>query len=84
MNSYVAAAKAINDNPDLHAKVTAAGNADERAAVLRDHGVDVPSHADVNAHTSNLEGVSGAGTTTTAATAAVPAAVPAAASAIAA
>ncbi len=84
MNSYVAAAKAINDNPDLHAKVTEAGSAEERAAVLRDHGVDVPSHADVNAHTSNLEGVSGAGTTTTAATSAVPAAVPAAAAAVAA
>lgn len=84
MNSYVAAAKAIKDNPDLHSKITGATSAEDRAAILREHGVEAPSHADVNSHTSNLEGVSGAGTTTTAATSAVPAAVPAAASAIAA
>lgn len=84
MNNYVAAAQAIKDNPDLHAKITSATSAEDRAAILREHGVEPPTHADVNAQTSNLEGVSGAGTTTTAATSAVPAAVPAAASAAAA
>ena len=84
MNNYVAAAQAIKENPDLHAKISSATTAEDRAAILRDHGVAVPTHADVNAHTSNLEGVSGAGTTTTAATSAAPAAAPAAAAAIAA
>lgn len=84
MNTYVEAAKAIKDNPDLHSKITSATTAEDRATILRENGVTPPTHADVNAHTSNLEGVSGAGTTTTAATTAVPAAVPAAASAAAA
>ena len=84
MNNFVAAAQAIQSSPDLHAKITSATSSDERAAILRDHGVAVPTHDDVNKHTSNLEGVSGAGTTTTAATSAVPAAAPAAAAAIAA
>jgi len=83
VNTYVEAAKAIKENPDLHGKITSATTAEDRAAALREHGVEVPTHADVNAHTSNLEGVSGAGTTTTAATKAAPAAVPAAAAAFA-
>lgn len=83
MNTYVEAAKAIKSNPDLHSKITSATTAEERAAALREAGVEVPTHADVNAHTADLEGVSGAGTTTTAATKAAPAAVPAAAAAFA-
>jgi hypothetical protein len=83
VNTYVEAAKAIKENPDLHSKITSATTAEDRAAALREHGVEVPTHADVNAHTSNLEGVSGAGSTTTAATKAAPAAVPAAAAAFA-
>ncbi len=84
MNSYVAAANAMASNPDLHAKVTSVTTPEERAAILREHGVEPPTHADVNSATSNLEGVSGAGNTTAQVAAAAPAAVPAAASAVAA
>jgi len=64
-------ASALANDPDLRAKVLAATTADERAAILRDAGVAVPTHADVNSHTDNsLAGVAGGGTTSEVAAAA--------------
>lgn len=64
-------ANALANDPELRAKVLAVSSADERAAILRDAGVPVPSHADINAHTDNaLAGVAGGGTTSEVAAAA--------------
>ena len=65
MSNFTAAAKAIQDNPDLHRKITSVTSAEDRASVLREHGVPVPTHAEINDHTSNLEGVTGAGASST-------------------
>ena len=58
-------AKALQDNPELKAKVMSAESAEDRASILREAGVTVPTHADVNAHQNTLEGVDGGGNTTT-------------------
>lgn len=52
-------AKALKENPELLAKITSAGSAEERASLLRDAGVPVPTHADVNAHMASMAGVAG-------------------------
>jgi hypothetical protein len=59
--TFQAAAKALSENPELLAKVTSAGSAEERQAHFRDAGVAVPTHADVNSHMSDVAG----GSTTT-------------------
>ena len=82
--TFTSAAKALNDNPELAAKVMAAGTPAERAEILKAAGVAVPSHADVNSYHASLSDVSGAGNTTAQVAAAAPAAVPAAAAAFAA
>jgi hypothetical protein len=38
-----------------------AGSAEERAAILQDAGIEVPTHTDVNSGLANLSDVSGAG-----------------------
>ncbi len=64
-------ASALANDPELRAKVLAATTAEDRAAVLREAGVPVPTHADVNSHTDNsLAGVAGGGTTSEVAAAA--------------
>ena len=57
--TFKAAAKALSDDPVLFEKVRTAGSAEERAAHLRDAGIAVPTHADVNSHMAD---VAGAGT----------------------
>ncbi len=70
--TYAAAAKALANDPELLAKVTKAGSAEERAALLSAAGVAVPTHADVNAHLANMAGLAGgSGTGTDAAVATV-------------
>ncbi len=59
-------AKALAANDDLRNKVMTAGSAEERANVLREAGIAVPSHADINAAHAEMAGVSGGGSTTTA------------------
>ena len=63
--SFAAATKALKENPELLAKITSAGSAEERASLLRDAGVLVPTHADVNAHMASMAGVAGGSNTTT-------------------
>lgn len=64
-------ANALANDPDLRAKVLAATTAEDRATILRDAGVPVPTHDDVNSHTdSALAGVAGGGTTSEVAAAA--------------
>lgn len=57
--TFAAATKALSDNPELLDKVSKAGSAEERAALLTAAGVAVPTHADVNAHLANMAGVAG-------------------------
>jgi hypothetical protein len=79
--TFTAAAKALNDNPELATKVMSAGTPAERAEILKSAGVAVPTHADVNSYHASLSDVSGAGNTTNIATGVNAAAGPAAASA---
>lgn len=77
--TFNAAAQALADNPELRNKVMSAGSAEERAAILRDAGVEVPTHADVNAAHAEMAGIAGGGKTTNIINASAPAAAPAAA-----
>jgi hypothetical protein len=61
--AFVSAIKAMSDNPELLAKVSSAGSSEERASILRAAGVEVPTHADVNAHL--MANVAGGGSTAT-------------------
>ena len=58
-------AKALSENADLRNAVMSAGSAAERAAILREAGVPVPTHADINAAHADMAGVDGAGSTGT-------------------
>ena len=62
--TFKAAAKALNDNPALAAKVMSVGTPAERAEILKAAGIPVPTHADVNSHHASLSDVSGAGSAT--------------------
>ena len=63
-STFHEAAKALAANDDLRNKVMTAGSAEERANVLREAGVAVPSHADVNAAHAEMAGVAGGNVTT--------------------
>ena len=78
-DTFSATAQALNDNPELRNKVMSAGSAEERASILRDAGVPVPTHADVNAAHANMAGIAGGGKTTNTIAASAPAVAPAAA-----
>ena len=54
--TFLAAAKALSDNPELLAKVTSAVSAEERQAHLKAAGVSVPTHAEVNSHMADVAG----------------------------
>lgn len=70
-STFQETANALANDPELRAKVLAVNTADERAAILREAGVPVPTHDDVNSHTDNtLAGVAGGGTTSEVAAAA--------------
>ena len=66
-DAFTATAKALDEDPELREKVMSAGSAEERAAILREAGVPVPSHEDVNSGVVSLADVTGAGVTTGAA-----------------
>ena len=66
-STFHEAAKALAANDDLRNKVMTAGSAEERANVLREAGVAVPSHADVNAAHAEMAGVAGGNPATAAA-----------------
>ncbi len=57
--TFAAATKALAADPELLAKVSKASSPEERAAHFRAAGVEVPTHADVNAHLANMAGVAG-------------------------
>jgi hypothetical protein len=46
---------------ELRNQVMSAGSASERAALLSEAGVTVPTHADINEAHANMTGVDGAG-----------------------
>ena len=58
-STFRAAAKALSENPALHAKVISASSPEERATHFKDAGIDVPTHADVNSHMANIAGGTG-------------------------
>ena len=58
-STVTAASKALANDPELFAKVTTAASAEERAAHFRAAGVEVPTHADINAHLANMAGIAG-------------------------
>lgn len=72
--TFNAAAQALANDPALRDKVMAAGSAEERAQIMRDAGVDVPTHAEVNSGVNSLAGVAGGGKTTNIVVASAPAA----------
>lgn len=78
---FNAAAQALSNDPALRERVMSASSAEERAQILRDAGVQVPTHAEVNSGVNALAGVAGGGKTTNIISATVPAAVPAASAA---
>ena len=59
-------AKALAENADLRNAVMSVESAEERAAILREAGVPVPTHADINAAHADMAGGDGGINTTTA------------------
>lgn len=57
--AFAETTKALNNNPELLAKVTSAQSAQERVEILRAAGVDVPAAAEVHASLANMGGISG-------------------------
>lgn len=72
--TFNAAAQALANDPALRDKVMSAGSAEERAQILRDAGIQVPTHEDVNSGVNALAGVAGGGKTTNIIVASAPAA----------
>jgi hypothetical protein len=66
--NYEAAVTALSSNEELRKKVLSATSAEERAGHLRDAGLDIPTHEEINSRHSDLADVTGAGTGTGAAT----------------
>lgn len=60
-NNFHAAVAALSGNEELRKKVMSATSAEERAGHLRDHGVDIPTHEEINSRHSDLADVTGAG-----------------------
>jgi len=58
---YDAAVAALSSNEELRKKVMTATSAEERAGHLRDHGLDLPTHEEINSRHSDLADVTGAG-----------------------
>jgi len=63
MSNFKAAAKAIAENEELRTQILAATSSDERAKLLREAGIEAPTHAEVNE--AMMAGVDGAGVTHT-------------------
>ena len=62
---YDAAVAALSSNEELRKKVMSATSAEERAGHLRDHGLGLPTHEEINSRHSDLADVTGAGGNTT-------------------
>jgi hypothetical protein len=63
--NYDAAVTALSSNEELRKKVMSATSAEERAGHLRDHGLEIPTHEEINSRHSDLADVTGAGGNTT-------------------
>ena len=59
--NYDAAVTALSSNEELRKKVMSSTSAEERAGHLRDHGLDIPTHEEINSRHSDLADVTGAG-----------------------
>ena len=57
--NYDAVVAAMSSNEELRKKVLSATSAEERAGHLRDAGLDIPTHEEVNSRHSDLADVSG-------------------------
>ncbi len=66
MNSAIQqVAQAVLSDPTLRQRLTSAASVQDRAAILQEAGVTLPSQDDLREAFAALTGVSGAGTTTT-------------------
>ena len=63
--NYDAAVTALSSNEELRKKVMSATSAEERAGHLRDAGLEIPTHEEINSRHSDLADVTGAGGNTT-------------------
>lgn len=64
-STFQETATALANDAELRERILSVTSAEERAAILREAGVPVPSREDVDAHRdSALAGISGGGTTT--------------------
>jgi hypothetical protein len=81
--NYDAAIAALSSNEELRKKVMSATSAEERAGHLRDHGLDLPTHEEINRRHSDLADVTGAGSAATTGGSAAAPAVPVVAIAVA-
>jgi|GEM_PF-5419910 hypothetical protein len=63
--NYEAAVAAMSSNEELRNKVMTSTSAEERAGHLRDAGLDIPTHEEINSRHSDLADVTGAGSTAT-------------------
>ncbi len=59
--NYDAAVAALSGNEELRKKVMSSTSAEERAGHLRDHGLEIPTHEEINSRHSDLADVTGAG-----------------------
>ena len=62
---YDAAVAELSSNEELRKKVLSATSAEERAGHLRDAGLGIPTHEEINSRHSDLADVTGAGSTVT-------------------
>lgn len=63
MNAYHAAVEALSTDAELCEKVLSANDPEERAEILRQAGVDVPTQEEIDAARTSLAGVNGGNTT---------------------
>jgi hypothetical protein len=76
MSAYHSAVDALANDAELRERVMSVTDPDERAAILREAGVEVPTQEEIDAARADLEGVTGGnngtnGTPTAGATAAL-------------
>ena len=81
--NYDAAVAELSTNEELRKKVLSATSAEERAGHLRDAGLGIPTHEEINRRYSDLADVTGAGSTATTGGSAAAPAVPVVAIAVA-
>jgi general stress protein YciG len=63
MSAYHSAVDALANDAELRERVMSVTDPDERAAILREAGVDVPTQEEIDAARADLAGVTGGAST---------------------